>query len=172
MFPRRTVEDGTGAPMRRPDDQGPITVHLDSPAATERLAARLASVLRPGDALLLQGPLGAGKSALARAALRALAGDPALEVPSPSFTLVQSYDLPGGGAAHHYDLYRLSGPADLSELGWEEARGGIVLVEWPDRLGVLRPDDAIGLSLEPGDKEEERVATLTGPPERLRGLAA
>lgn len=159
--------------MRRPDDQGPtITVHLDSPAATERLAARLASVLRPGDALLLEGPLGAGKSALARAALRALAGDPALEVPSPSFTLVQSYDLPGGGAAHHYDLYRLSGPADLSELGWEEAREGIVLVEWPDRLGALRPDDAIGLSLEPGAGEEERVATLSGPPERLRGLAA
>ena len=98
---------------RRPDvREGPITLHLDSLAATERLAARLASVLRPGDALLLEGPLGAGKSALARAVLRSLAGDPALEVPSPSFTLVQSYDLPDGGAAHHYDLYRLSGPAD------------------------------------------------------------
>ncbi len=152
--------------------EGPITLHLDSLAATERLAARLASVLRPGDALLLEGPLGAGKSALARALLRRLAGDPALEVPSPSFTLVQSYDLPDGGAAHHYDLYRLSGPADLAELGWDEAREGIVLVEWPDRLGALRPDDAIGLALAPGAGGEERVATLSGPPERLRGLPA
>jgi tRNA threonylcarbamoyladenosine biosynthesis protein TsaE len=156
---------------RRPDDEGPITLHLDSLAATERLAARLASVLRPGDALLLEGPLGAGKSALARAVLRGLAHDPALEVPSPSFTLVQSYDLPDGGAAHHYDLYRLSGPADLRELGWDEAREGIVLVEWPDRLGTLRPDDAIALALAPGAGEEERVATLSGPPDRLRNLA-
>ena len=109
--------------MRRLDE-GRITLHLDSLAATERLAERLAAVLRPGDALLLEGPLGAGKSALARAVLRRLSGDPALEVPSPSFTLVQSYDLPEGVAAHHYDLYRLSGPADLAELGWDEARDG------------------------------------------------
>ena len=150
--------------------EGPITLHLDSLAATERLAARLASVLRSGDALLLEGPLGAGKSALARAVLRRLADDAALEAPSPSFTLVQSYDLPGGGAAHHYDLYRLSGPADLAELGWDEAREGIVLVEWPDRLGALRPGDALALALAPGAGEEQRVATLSGPPERLRDL--
>lgn len=152
--------------------EGPITLHLDSLAATERLAARLAALLRPGDALLLEGPLGAGKSALARAVLRRLSDDPALEVPSPSFTLVQSYDLPDGTAAHHYDLYRLSGPADLRELGWDEAREGIVLVEWPDRLGSLRPEDAIALALAPGDGEEARVATLSGPPDRLRSLAA
>src|SRR3712207_8373434 len=151
------------APRTRWPDvrEGPITLHLDSLAATERLAARLASVLRPGDALLLEGPLGAGKSALARAVLRRLAGDLALEVPSPSFTLVQSYDLPGGGAAHHYDLYRLSGPADLAELGWDEAREGIVLVEWPDRLGALRPGDALALALAPGAGEEQRVANLS-----------
>jgi tRNA threonylcarbamoyladenosine biosynthesis protein TsaE len=147
-------------------------LHLDSLADTERLAARLASALRPGDALLLEGPLGAGKSALARAVLRRLAGDPALEVPSPSFTLVQSYDLPDGNAAHHYDLYRLSGPADLRELGWDEAREGIVLVEWPDRLGGLRPDDAIDIALAPGVGEEQRVATFSGPPDRLRAIAA
>jgi tRNA threonylcarbamoyladenosine biosynthesis protein TsaE len=157
--------------MRRLDE-GRITLHLDSLAATERLAERLASVLRPGDALLLKGPLGAGKSALARAVLRRLSDDPTLEVPSPSFTLVQSYDLPEGGVAHHYDLYRLSGPADLAELGWDEARDGIVLVEWPDRLGPLRPDDAIELALAPGAGEEERVVILSGPPERLRVLPA
>ena len=158
--------------MLRPDEGPTITLHLDSLADTERLGARLASVLQPGDALLLEGPLGAGKSALARAVLRRLAGDPALEVPSPSFTLVQSYDLPDGAIAHHYDLYRLSGPTDLRELGWEEARDGIVLVEWPDRLGALRPDDAIALALAPGAAEEARVATLSGPPERLRSLPA
>ena len=90
--------------------------------ATEALAARLAALARPGDALLLSGPLGAGKSALARAFLRGLTGDPGLEVPSPSFTLVQSYALPGGGQAHHFDLYRLAGPPDLRELGGRNGR--------------------------------------------------
>ncbi len=79
-------------------------------AETEALAARLADLASPGDVILLRGPLGAGKSALARAFLRAASGDPALEVPSPTFTLVQSYPLPGGVVAHHYDLYRLDGP--------------------------------------------------------------
>ena len=99
----------------------PITLALPDEAATAALAARAARLARPGDAILLDGPLGAGKSAFARAFLRAASGDPALEVPSPTFTLVQSYDLPGG-AAHHMDLYRLDGPAGLPELGWDEAR--------------------------------------------------
>ncbi|MDI3309737.1 MAG: tRNA (adenosine(37)-N6)-threonylcarbamoyltransferase complex ATPase subunit type 1 TsaE [Acetobacteraceae bacterium] len=152
--------------------EGPITVQLPDLAATERLAARLAPAARPGDALLLQGPLGAGKSAFARAFLRSLAEDPALEVPSPSFTLVQSYDLPDGTEAHHFDLYRLSGPADLTELGWEEARHGIVLVEWPERLGAERPPDALTITLAHGAGEEERVATLSGWPDRLERLLA
>jgi tRNA threonylcarbamoyladenosine biosynthesis protein TsaE len=147
--------------------EGPLILRLPDPDATARLAARLAPAARPGDAVLLEGPLGAGKSAFARAFLRALAGDPALEVPSPSFTLVQSYDLPGGGEAHHFDLYRLEGPADLAELGWEEARRGIVLVEWPDRLGTLRPEDALTVALALGATEEERIATLSGWPGRL-----
>jgi len=135
-------------------------------AATEALAARLAGLARPGDALMLSGPLGAGKSALARAFLRALTGDPALEVPSPSFTLVQSYDLPGGGQAHHFDLYRLSGAADLRELGWEDATADIVVVEWPERLGGLDPAGALRIGLRPLD-DEAREATLTGWEERL-----
>lgn len=152
--------------------EGPITVQLPDLAATERLAARLAPAARPGDALLLQGPLGAGKSAFARAFLRSLVGDPVLEVPSPSFTLVQSYELPGGAEAHHFDLYRLSGPADLTELGWEEARQGIVLVEWPERLGAERPEGALTIALAHGAGEEERVATLSGWPDRLETLLA
>ena len=140
---------------------------LENLAATEALAARLARLARPGDALLMEGPLGAGKSALARAFLRAASGDPALEVPSPTFTLVQSYDLPGGAPAHHFDLYRLSGPGGLLELGWDEAREGIVLVEWPDRLGRLAPSAALRVQLAPGPTEDSRLARLTGWEDRL-----
>jgi tRNA threonylcarbamoyladenosine biosynthesis protein TsaE len=147
-----------------------LTLHLPDLAATETLAARAAALARPGDALLLSGPLGAGKSAFARAFLRAAAGDPALEVPSPSFTLVQPYDLPAG-PAWHFDLYRLSGPDELEELGWEEAREGIVLVEWPERLEWLAPPEALAITLRPaGAAGEAREAVLTGWPERLRRL--
>ncbi len=147
-----------------------VTLTLPDLAATEALAAAVAARARPGDAILLEGPLGAGKSAFARAFLRAASRDPALEVPSPTFTLVQGYDLPAG-PAHHFDLWRLDGPAGLAELGWEEAREGIVLVEWPDRLGSLRPPGALTVALAPGDSEDERRATLTGWPGRLAGLA-
>lgn len=151
----------------------PPTVTLDLPdlSATHALAARLAALLRAGDAVLLEGPLGAGKSELARAVLRAAAGDPALEVPSPTFTLVQSYDLPAG-PAHHFDLYRLDGPAGLDELGWDEAREGIVLVEWPDRLGALAPAEALRIALAPVDAEDARRALLSGWDARLGVLAA
>jgi tRNA threonylcarbamoyladenosine biosynthesis protein TsaE len=151
----------------------PRTITLDLPdlSATHALAARLARLLRAGDAVLLEGPLGAGKSELARAVLRAAAGDPALEVPSPTFTLVQTYDLPAG-PAHHFDLYRLDGPDGLVELGWEEAREGIVLVEWPERLGAERPAGALTVTLEPLAEEEARRATLSGWDERLEALAA
>ncbi|SDB69559.1 tRNA (adenosine(37)-N6)-threonylcarbamoyltransferase complex ATPase subunit type 1 TsaE [Belnapia rosea] len=143
---------------------------LPDAEATARLAALLAPRARAGDAILLEGPLGAGKSAFARAFLRALTGDPGLEVPSPSFTLVQSYDLPGGIEAHHFDLYRLDGPGDLRELGWEEARRGLVLVEWPDRLGPLAPPEALRIRLAQGEMENSRIATLDGWPGRLHGL--
>jgi tRNA threonylcarbamoyladenosine biosynthesis protein TsaE len=145
-----------------------VTLILSDLAATEALAAAVAARARPGDAILLEGPLGAGKSAFARAFLRSASRDPALEVPSPTFTLVQSYDLPAS-PAHHFDLWRLDGPGGLAELGWEEARDGIVLVEWPDRLGTLRP--ALTIALAPGDSADARRATLTGWPGRLAGLA-
>lgn len=135
-------------------------------AATEALAARLARLARRGDALLLSGPLGAGKSAFARAFLRALAQDPALEVPSPSYTLVQSYRLPGGGQAHHFDLYRLSGPGDVLELGWFEALEEIVVVEWPERLGGEVPSGALQIALSPIDDDARQVA-ITGWEGRL-----
>jgi tRNA threonylcarbamoyladenosine biosynthesis protein TsaE len=138
-------------------------------AATESLAARAAGLVRAGDAILLRGPLGAGKTAFARAFLRAAAGDPALEVPSPTYTLVQSYDTQRL-RIHHFDLWRLGGPDALAELGWDDARADVVLVEWPDRLGDLRPADAleIALTAQPG---EARLAALSGWPDRIGALA-
>ncbi|UYN94442.1 MAG: tRNA (adenosine(37)-N6)-threonylcarbamoyltransferase complex ATPase subunit type 1 TsaE [Enhydrobacter sp.] len=117
----------------------PTSLFLPDEAATERLGAELAERLRPRDVLALRGGLGAGKTTLARAILRAAAGDPALVVPSPTFTLVEVYDT-RRGAFWHFDLYRLEAPEQVFELGWEEARAdGIVLIEWPERLGALLP---------------------------------
>ncbi|MBV8614692.1 MAG: tRNA (adenosine(37)-N6)-threonylcarbamoyltransferase complex ATPase subunit type 1 TsaE [Acetobacteraceae bacterium] len=144
-------------------------VDLPDLAATKRLAAALAALARPGDAILLDGPLGAGKTEFARAFLRALSGDAALEVPSPSFTLSQTYDT-RLGPAHHLDLWRLDGPGALAELGWDEAVNDLVLVEWPDRLGSLRPADALCLRLCLGPGETRR-ARLIGWPDRLGALA-
>jgi tRNA threonylcarbamoyladenosine biosynthesis protein TsaE len=121
-------------------------IDLPNLAATQALAARVAALARPGDAILLEGELGAGKTEFARAFLRAASGVPALEVPSPTFTLVQSYDT-RVGTVHHFDLWRLDGPGGLRELGWDEVCDDIVLVEWPDRLGALRPAEALTIVL-------------------------
>jgi tRNA threonylcarbamoyl adenosine modification protein YjeE len=112
---------------------------LPDEAATERLGATLAERLKPGDVVGLTGELGSGKTTLARAILRAAAGDPDLVVPSPTFTLVEVYET-RRGTYWHFDLYRLERPEQIYELGWEEAlAGGIALVEWPERLGPLLP---------------------------------
>ena len=135
-----------------------VTLTLPTLDATATLGRDIAARLRPGDAILLEGPLGAGKSALARAILRALLDDPALVVPSPTFTLVQTYDAPGFTVAH-FDLWRLDGPGALTELGWDEARNGVVIVEWPDRLGDQRPGDAVTITLAYGP-DDCRIATI------------
>ena len=106
----------------------------------------IAAALRPGDVVALQGDLGAGKTTLARALVRALAGDPSLDVPSPTFTLVQAYEarLP----VAHFDLYRIGSPAELDELGFAEAAAeGVVLVEWPEKAGDRLPAEAIIVEL-------------------------
>ena len=120
---------------------------LPDEAATERLGATLASRLRPRDVVALQGGLGVGKTTLARAILRAASGDPALIVPSPTFTLVEVYDTPVG-VFWHFDLYRLEEPEQVFELGWEEARAdGVALVEWAERLGTLLPRERLTVTL-------------------------
>jgi len=146
---------------------GPLTLpHLED---TEAFAARLAPILRPGDTLLLSGPIGAGKTAFARALIRASMENPAEEVPSPTFTLVQTYTAPDGTELWHADLYRLTGPDEATELGLESAFDtAICLVEWPDRLADLAPAEALCLTFAAG--ETAHVLSLTGPdpwPERL-----
>jgi tRNA threonylcarbamoyl adenosine modification protein YjeE len=150
-----------------------IELTLPDLAATRRLAARLAAVLRPGDLVGLEGDLGAGKSELARAVVRALAGAE-IEVPSPSFTLVQHYDLPAFPLVHA-DLYRLSDADEVRELGLDEAlETGAVLVEWPERAGDLLPADRLTVRLAvAGDTESHTAAIRAGPGwrDRLADLA-
>ncbi|KPP89217.1 MAG: tRNA threonylcarbamoyl adenosine modification protein YjeE [Rhodobacteraceae bacterium HLUCCA08] len=123
---------------------GPI--RLTGDIATEGLARRLAGLARPGDTFLLWGDIGAGKSTLARAFIRALTS-PSEEVPSPTFTLVQTYAT-SKGEVWHADLYRLSGSDEVIELGLAEAFDtAICLVEWPDRMGPDLPRNALNLRL-------------------------
>jgi tRNA threonylcarbamoyladenosine biosynthesis protein TsaE len=144
------------------------TATLAPEARLSRFATALAPGLRTGDPVLLTGPVGAGKTTLARAligALMARAGAPAEEVPSPSYTLVQTY-CAGGTEIWHADLYRLGDAGELAELGLEEAfASAIAIVEWADRLGSVAPPDAlwIGLSPVPG-RDSARQVVLTGPP--------
>lgn len=122
--------------------------HLADDAATAAFGARLAGALKPGDLVLLDGDLGAGKTALARAVIRTLCGDPRLDVPSPSFALVQPYEI-AGRPILHADLYRLSTEAEIDELGLFDRADAIVLVEWPERAPSLaaRADVTIRLAV-------------------------
>ena len=150
-----------------------VTIRLPDENATAALAGTIAPLLAAGDTLLLSGPIGAGKSAFARALIRARLGNPQEEVPSPTFTLVQTYDA-GEVEIWHCDLYRLSHPDEAAELGLQEAMAtAICLIEWPDRLGALTPAD--GLSLRFVALEDGHAVTLTAPPHwaaRLRGIVA
>jgi tRNA threonylcarbamoyladenosine biosynthesis protein TsaE len=151
----------------------PVQIFLSSPDATCALAAALAPRLRPGDTILLSGPVGAGKSHFARCAIRALLVR-AEDIPSPTFTLVQSYDGQSG-EIWHADLYRLSDPSEVEELGLIDAfQTAICLVEWPDRLAGLAPNGALRMRLEAGATDDARTATLDWDDprwtDRLRGL--
>ena len=141
--------------------------------ATREFARTIAGAARAGDTIGLAGVLGAGKTTFARAFVNArAAGAGPVEVPSPTFTLVQPYDI-GGTTIHHFDLYRVDAPEDALELGIEDAFAtGISLVEWPDRLGPLMPEGALLVTLFQGPREDAREAEIEAGPgwqERIGG---
>ena len=124
----------------------------------------IAAAIEPGDLITLSGDLGAGKTTFARALIRHLAGDESVEVPSPTFTLMQAYELPRFTLVHA-DLYRLSGPGELAELGFDDLpESAVMLLEWPDRAaGSLPPDRLdVALTLSPQQGETFRNARITG----------
>src|SRR5262245_45875900 len=141
-----------------------FSVVLPDEHATYRLMVDIASALEPGDFVTLSGDLGAGKTTFVRALIRYLGGDTNIEVPSPTFTLMQVYDLPQFPLVHA-DFYRLADAAELAELGFEDLpEGAVVLLEWPDRAAGLLPRDRIdiALTLAPKLKLQFRHARVTG----------
>ncbi len=145
-----------------------IARDLSNLAATIALAEAVAGLARVGDAILLTGPLGAGKSEFCRAFLRAASDDPELEVPSPSFTLAQTYDTQLG-SVHHFDLWRVEGETQIVELGWEEALEGIVLVEWAEHLRALAPRYALSMTIAITGETTRRL-DIAGWPDRIEAL--
>ena len=145
------------------DRQAKWRLDLPDEAATIGLAADVACWIRPGDLVTLAGDLGAGKTTFARALIRSLMRDQDLEVPSPTFTLMQIYE--GGYPIVHADLYRIARPDELAELGWEEAaEGALVIVEWPEHAGIYLSGDRldIAFSVDAARGADYRAATLTG----------
>jgi len=141
-----------------------FTVTLADERATHRLMEDVAALIEPGDLITLSGDLGAGKTTFARALIRHLAADETIEVPSPSFTLVQAYELPRF-ALVHADLYRVAGPGEIAELGFEDLpRDTVMLLEWPDRAGDALSADRIDIAftLAPEQGESVRHVRITG----------
>jgi len=142
---------------------GAIRIHsrLDSERATESLAARLANAVHAPMVIALRGELGAGKTAFARAFVRALPGTRVDEdVPSPTFTLVQTYET-DKGTVWHFDLYRIDRPSELRELGWDDAIDeGICLVEWPEKAEGALPKDRLEVRLARGESDTARTVSI------------
>ena len=159
------ADSGLSALPPGPDPHVPVwELTLADEEATLDLARFIADELRPGDVVTLSGGLGAGKTTLARAVIRALAGDPQMEVPSPTYTLMQIYDGQRCPVVHA-DFYRIAGPGELLEMGWEEAtESAITLVEWPDRAeeALARSRLEITLDMIPPEQGGGRVAIMVG----------
>ena len=140
-----------------------FTVALANEQATERLVTDIAAALEPGDLVTLSGDLGAGKTTFARAMIRYLADNPDIAVPSPTFTLIQTYELARFPIVHA-DLYRLEGPGELAELGFDDLpKDAVVLLEWPDRVAGFLPSDRldVAFTLAPQSGPEARKARIT-----------
>lgn len=137
-------------------------IELPDEAATERVAQQIAAELKPGDLVTLAGDLGAGKTTFARAMIRTLTRNPALEVPSPTYTLMQTYDAQDFRIVHA-DLYRVADVSELIELGWEDAaENAIVLCEWADKAGDILAEDRLDARFDIPPGGEGRILTLTG----------
>lgn len=135
-----------------------LTLNISDEAETRLLANDVALILRPGDVICLSGDLGAGKSTFTRALLRAFSGEPDLEVPSPTFTLVQTYAFDRFDLSH-FDLYRLEEPEEIEELGLDDLlETGAALIEWPEKAADLLPADALWIQIsQPSDEADSRV---------------
>ena len=144
-----------------------LELTIDGPVAMTRLGRFLSDTLSAGDVVALDGPLGAGKSVLARAVIQSLCPTED-DIPSPTFTLVQTYEPKAGIQLMHFDLYRLEAPEEAFELGIEDAfSDAICLIEWAVRLGPLLPRQALRLSIEPSADavmSERRLVVLSGGP--------
>ncbi|MDE2228496.1 MAG: tRNA (adenosine(37)-N6)-threonylcarbamoyltransferase complex ATPase subunit type 1 TsaE [Alphaproteobacteria bacterium] len=155
------------------DGDAALVLALPDEAATGRLAERLARAARKGDVIALRGELGSGKTSFARAFIRARLAE-SIEVPSPTFTLVEIYGGESDLPIWHFDLYRLSAAAEARELGFEEALGeGISLIEWPERLGPLLPAERLDLTFGAGPTPGSRTVAAAASPSwhnRIEGL--
>lgn len=153
-----------------------ICLTLPDENATRSLAEKLSGIIDSGDIIALSGTLGTGKTAFSRAFIIARTGSPQ-EVPSPTFTLLQTYDAVDHTTAqpiiiYHFDLYRLSSPDEAFELGIDDAfADGICLIEWPDRLGTYLPARRLELRLAQGEAENARIVTLGGHPDIMSRVA-
>lgn len=139
----------------------PQKIKISSLKEMEILAQKIGKDLKMGDVITLEGDLGAGKTTFTRFLIQSLLG-PETEVPSPTYTLVQTYDLPQG-TLWHFDLYRLNDPEEIWELGFEEAEStGIMIIEWPDRLGPNLPKKHIAIRIQMGEDDVRIVEVKNG----------
>ena len=143
-----------------------LSINLKNLEVSQSFSARIAQRLKLGDVIGLSGPIGAGKSTIARFIINSLIevhGMPTFEIPSPTFTLIEEYDFPKF-KIFHIDLYRVEHPPDILELGLEELfTEGVALIEWPDRLGQLQPSNMLNLFLSSDNASKNRILRVENP---------
>jgi len=133
------------------------THHTNSESETHILAQSLSSILEHNDIIMLNGPMGAGKSVLARGIIQSISNTPNEDIPSPTFTLVQQYET-SKGLLWHYDLYRLENAEEIYETGWEDIiNQDIIIIEWAEKLEHLMPNQYIDITIEPLQNNDRKI---------------